>query len=35
VRDHAERIAADPAFDRLLVEKQALRAREETDTVSG
>jgi putative two-component system protein, hydrogenase maturation factor HypX/HoxX len=30
VRDHAERLAADPAFDRLLAEKRARRTREET-----
>jgi putative two-component system protein, hydrogenase maturation factor HypX/HoxX len=31
VRDHAERLAADPAFDRRLAEKRARRAREETE----
>jgi putative two-component system hydrogenase maturation factor HypX/HoxX len=31
VRDHAEQIAADPAFDRRLAEKRARRAREETE----
>ena len=29
VRDHAERLAADPSFDRLLAEKRARRARDE------
>jgi len=31
VREHAERLAADPAFDRLLAEKRVRRAREETE----
>ena len=31
VRDHAERLAADPAFDRRIAEKRARRAREETE----
>ena len=31
VRDHAEWLAADPAFDRLLAEKRARRAREEAE----
>jgi putative two-component system hydrogenase maturation factor HypX/HoxX len=31
VRDHAERLAADPAFDRLLAEKRARRAHEEAE----
>jgi putative two-component system hydrogenase maturation factor HypX/HoxX len=31
VRDHAERVAADPASDRLLTEKRARRAREEAE----
>src|SRR5450631_4067950 len=31
VRDHAERLAADPSFDRLLADKRARRAREETE----
>jgi putative two-component system hydrogenase maturation factor HypX/HoxX len=31
VRDHAERLAADPASDRLLTEKRARRAREEAE----
>ena len=31
VRDHAERLVADPAFDRRLAEKRARRAREETE----
>ena len=30
VRDSAERLAADPAFDRLLAEKRARRARDES-----
>ncbi len=29
VRDHTERLAADPAFERLLAEKRARRARDE------
>jgi len=31
VRDHAERLAADPAFESLLAEKRTRRAREETE----
>ena len=31
VRDHAERLAADPAIDRLLAEKQARRRREKAE----
>jgi putative two-component system hydrogenase maturation factor HypX/HoxX len=31
VRDRTERLAADPAFDRLLAEKRARRVREETE----
>jgi putative two-component system hydrogenase maturation factor HypX/HoxX len=31
VRDHAERLAADPSFDRLLADKRARRAHEETE----
>ena len=30
VRDSAERLAADPAFDHLLAEKRARRARDES-----
>ena len=31
VRDYAERLAADPAFDRLLADKRARRARDEAE----
>ena len=30
VRDRAERLAADPAFDRLIVDKRSRRARDES-----
>jgi putative two-component system hydrogenase maturation factor HypX/HoxX len=30
-RDYAERLAADPAFDRFLTEKRARRARDEAE----
>ncbi len=31
VRDHAERLASDPAFDHLITEKRAQRARDEAE----